>query len=133
MAVNNYAQEHVIRIKDAEKRYDSNDESDNGESEDHFPLIRQPTKILPFGVNIYRSKRRNLLMYQRDKRRRGETKFLDLALIGDGARDIGKMKHLKVDYSSGSERYLPGSKDERSVRVLFTFLCIVIFTRLHLE
>ncbi|XP_043503481.1 prolyl endopeptidase FAP-like [Polistes fuscatus] len=44
MAVRHYAREYAIRIK--EKNQDSADDSDNGELEDHYPLIRQTEKDL---------------------------------------------------------------------------------------
>ncbi|XP_014604197.1 PREDICTED: venom dipeptidyl peptidase 4 isoform X1 [Polistes canadensis] len=53
MAVRHYAREYAIRIK--EKNQDSADDSDNGELEDHYPLIRQTEKNLTIiNADIYK-------------------------------------------------------------------------------
>ncbi|KAI4487413.1 hypothetical protein M0804_005562 [Polistes exclamans] len=53
MAVRHYAREYAIRIK--EKNQDSADDSDNGELEDHYPLIRQTEKDLTIiNADIYK-------------------------------------------------------------------------------
>ncbi|KAK2576512.1 hypothetical protein KPH14_005835 [Odynerus spinipes] len=63
MAVRHYAREHMIRIKASERSCDSNEDSDNSESEDHYPLIRPISKGVPFNVDVYEaSKRRDKLI-----------------------------------------------------------------------